>query len=141
MLDTRIARVTYLSWLELMISSMLELSDYQQELLKRCLIVVVDSCRSPSFSCHSMKIWFHLFDKFFKKMKPSMNFDWFQSTFFFNEVKRRQDIEPITPTYLYPSLPQAIGQHELVSECAVIGQEDEVMGEKPLAFVVMRPGV
>ena len=35
---------------------------------------------------------------------------------------------------------QAVGTHEGVSECAVVGQDDPVMGERPVAFVVTKPG-
>ncbi|XP_063681539.1 acyl-CoA synthetase short-chain family member 3, mitochondrial-like isoform X2 [Bolinopsis microptera] len=34
----------------------------------------------------------------------------------------------------------AIAHHELISECAVVGQDDPLMGERPLGFVVMTPG-
>ena len=35
---------------------------------------------------------------------------------------------------------QAVGTHGGVSECAVVGQDDPVMGERPVAFVVTKPG-
>lgn len=36
---------------------------------------------------------------------------------------------------------EAVGTHGGVSECAVVGQDDPVMGERPLAFVVTKPEV
>lgn len=38
------------------------------------------------------------------------------------------------------TIEQVLAQHPAVAECAVIGERDEVKGERPLAFVVLKAG-
>ena len=39
------------------------------------------------------------------------------------------------------TIEQALAQHPAVAECAVIGERDELKGERPLGFVVLKAGV
>ena len=54
---------------------------------------------------------------------------------------RRKDMLKVNGMSVYPSEIEAVlGQHPQVLLCAVVGKPDERLGEKPMAFVCLRPG-
>jgi acyl-CoA synthetase (AMP-forming)/AMP-acid ligase II len=61
---------------------------------------------------------------------------------FFNIVDRKDNMIITGGEHVYPSeVEEAVGSHECVFDCAVVGLPDEKWGEKVAAVVITRPGV
>jgi acyl-CoA synthetase (AMP-forming)/AMP-acid ligase II len=61
---------------------------------------------------------------------------------FFNIVDRKDNMIITGGEHVYPSeVEEAVGSHECVFDCAVVGMPDEKWGEKVAAVVITRPGV
>jgi acyl-CoA synthetase (AMP-forming)/AMP-acid ligase II len=61
---------------------------------------------------------------------------------FFHIVDRKDNMIITGGEHVYPSeVEEAVGSHECVFDCAVVGLPDEKWGEKVAAVVITRPGV
>ncbi len=61
---------------------------------------------------------------------------------FFNIVDRKDNMIITGGEHVYPSeVEEAVGSHECVFDCAVVGLPDEKWGEKVAAVIITRPGV
>ena len=61
---------------------------------------------------------------------------------FYNIVDRKDNMIITGGEHVYPSeVEEAVGSHECVFDCAVVGLPDDKWGEKVAAVIITKPGV